>query len=231
MLIQSALHDLQIKPLLTCLLVPLAIGNFACNSAVAATLQVSNCNDAGSGSLRDALASAHSGDSIDLTSLTCSTISLTTGELNVAVDDLTLHGPGAHALKIAGGLTVPAHQYSVVHHTGHGTLHIETLAITDKFAAYEKPTSRCIVSAGTIDLVGSLVTECSGGGVFSDGFSARDSTISHSSQALYTSGGNVSIVDSTISNNISYGFCSSARRRYARLISAVSASRVSPRIS
>jgi hypothetical protein len=210
MCIRSPLHSLPIKRLVTCLLLPFAIGNFACNSTVAATLQVSNCDDAGSGSLRDALANAHSGDNIDLSSLTCSTISLKTGELNVAVDDLTLNGPGAQALKIAGGLTVPAHRYAVVHHTGHGVLHIEGLAITDNFATYgyrNKFASRCIESTGTVDLVSSTITQCNGGGVFAQGFSARDSTIDHSYQALYTSGGNVSIVNSTISDNVSYVHC------------------------
>jgi hypothetical protein len=56
-------RNLRIKPLVACLLLPLA-GELACSSVLAATLQVTNCNDAGSGSLRAARAIAHSGDSV-----------------------------------------------------------------------------------------------------------------------------------------------------------------------
>jgi hypothetical protein len=42
--------------------VALAIGDVACRSVMAATLLVTNCNDAGNGSLRAALATAQSTD-------------------------------------------------------------------------------------------------------------------------------------------------------------------------
>ena len=45
--------------------------------AHAAVRLVTNCNDSGSGSLRNTVASALSGDTIDMTGLTCSTILLT----------------------------------------------------------------------------------------------------------------------------------------------------------
>ena len=206
----AARRKLRVKPLVACLMLPLAIADLTCASiASAATLQVTNCNDAGDGSLRAALALAHSGDSVDLTALTCATISLATGELSVAVDDLTLKGPGANALTIAGGHTVPQHHYAVLHHTGQGTLHVDALRVTDVFAAYawgHEFTSRCIESTGNVDLVGSVVTNCSGG-VFANGFSARNSTISNSYQALYTGNGNVTISNSTIANNVSYVHC------------------------
>ncbi len=51
---------------------------------------VSNCNDHGSGSLREAIENAVSGDTIDLTSMGCSEITLTTGALVVLQDRLTL---------------------------------------------------------------------------------------------------------------------------------------------
>ncbi|GEM_PF-733598 len=61
---------------------------------------VSNCNDAGAGSLRAVAAQAVDGDGIDLSSLTCSTISVTSG--SIALRDVELIGPGAAALTIKG---------------------------------------------------------------------------------------------------------------------------------
>jgi hypothetical protein len=198
----NARNNLRAKPLVVGLLLPFAIGDLACTSiAGAATLPVTNCNDAGSGSLRAALASAHSGDSVDLTALSCATISLATGELNVAVDDLTLSGPGASALTIAGTQKV-TDEYSVLHHTGHGTLRIDALQITVENALYRSSgSSSCIASSGTVYLNRSIVSYCSGVGVFAHGFFARYSTISHDYQGVHTLDGNVSINNSTISGN------------------------------
>lgn len=64
---------------------------------------VTNCADSGAGSLRDAIAGASSGDTIDMSGLTCGTISLTSGQIATAVSSLTIQGPGAAALTIDGG--------------------------------------------------------------------------------------------------------------------------------
>ena len=78
-------NKLHLNPLAAFLAFPVALGGVACSSAAAAaTLPVTNCNDAGNGSLRATLALAHSGDSINLSALACGTISLSTGELVVA---------------------------------------------------------------------------------------------------------------------------------------------------
>src|SRR5689334_23816680 len=45
----------------------------------AGTIPVTNCDDSGAGSLRDAVTNAVSGDVIDLSALTCSAITLNTG--------------------------------------------------------------------------------------------------------------------------------------------------------
>ncbi len=65
----------------------------------AATITVSNTNDGGSGSLRQAIQDAAAGDTINF-SVTGS-ITLTTGELLVAAD-LVIVGPGAAGLAISG---------------------------------------------------------------------------------------------------------------------------------
>src|SRR4249919_3050701 len=59
--------------------------------AEAATVAVTNCKDAGPGSLRAAVASAASGDIVDLSLRHC-TILLTTGEIAVPQQDLRLIG-------------------------------------------------------------------------------------------------------------------------------------------
>ena len=64
------------------------------------SIVVQNCNDSGNGSLRDALNNANSGDTIDLTQLSCSTITLTTGSLLFTETTITLQGPGSKYLSI-----------------------------------------------------------------------------------------------------------------------------------
>ncbi len=65
------------------------------------TVPVTSCADDGSpGTLRAVVAGASSGDTVDMSQLTCGTITLTTGQINVYVDDLTLRGPGQNALTI-----------------------------------------------------------------------------------------------------------------------------------
>ena len=54
---------------------------------------VTNTNDSGPGSLRDALASANDGDTIDATGVS-GTILLTSGELQIN-QNVTINGPGA----------------------------------------------------------------------------------------------------------------------------------------
>lgn len=61
---------------------------------------VTNCDDTGAGSLRDAAAHADDGDGIDLTALACSTISVTSGA--ITLHDVELVGPGAGQLEIDG---------------------------------------------------------------------------------------------------------------------------------
>jgi hypothetical protein len=67
------------------------------------TLTVLNNHDSGSGSLRDAIASAKSGDTIDFApSLNGQTIALTSNELAIK-NSVDIEGPGAASLSISGG--------------------------------------------------------------------------------------------------------------------------------
>jgi hypothetical protein len=68
-------------------------------SAHAATITVTNANDSGPGSLRQAPAVAHHGDRI--TFAVSGTITLTSGGL-VVTKNVTISGPGANQLSIDG---------------------------------------------------------------------------------------------------------------------------------
>src|SRR5262249_25437487 len=69
-------------------------------SAYTATIVITNTNDSGPGSLRDALAAASDGDTIDATGVS-GTILLTIGELQIN-HKVTINGPGAENLAVNG---------------------------------------------------------------------------------------------------------------------------------
>ena len=126
-------------------------------------LFVTNCDDSGPGSLRDTIAGAASGDMVDLSQLTCSTITLTSGAIEIPQDDLYLKysGEGGTPPTIDGNFHDRA-----FHHTGTGTLKIVGLTITDgKYdntysAAPLYATGGCIDSSGSVYLGNSTVSHC-----------------------------------------------------------------------
>jgi hypothetical protein len=85
-----------------CLLICLALLCTTPISAHATTITVINTNDSGAGSLRQALADANDGDTIDFA--VTGTIGLTTGELLID-KSVTISGPGAAILAVDGNLT------------------------------------------------------------------------------------------------------------------------------
>jgi hypothetical protein len=130
----------------------------------AASIAVTNCNDSGPGSYRQAVADALTGDTIDLTNTGCSVITLTTGDVITAVDDLTLQGPGALALTISGGYT-----YRPIEHIGAGTLAINDVSIADgkKYLAdggFGNASGGCVASGqGTVAINNSWIKYCDAG--------------------------------------------------------------------
>jgi hypothetical protein len=135
------------------------------------TLPVGNCLDDNSpGSLRSVLAGAAEGDTIDLTALTCSTITLSQGPLDTSalgehqLYDVTLQGPGRDALTIeAGGLS----QVLVVGgFSGEkGTFTANDLTIAN--GTYGGSLAACIEGfGGTVALNRVDVTNCHAGGVY-----------------------------------------------------------------
>src|SRR5437773_5095787 len=96
-------------------------------SARASTITVTNTNDSGAGSLRQALADANPGDTIDFAVTTPATITLTSGELLVN-KSVTISGP------TAGHLSVNGNAASRVFHIEEVDVTISNLAITNGVA-------------------------------------------------------------------------------------------------
>jgi len=169
-------------------------------SAIGATHTVNNCQDAGTGSLRAVITAAttHSGDTLDLTTLMCSTISLKTG-INVAQNNLTLNGPGENQLTLTD---YAATKHRIFRHTGSGTLAIHNMSISNGYAgaSASAPASKggCISSAGNVNLdhvrlsgcVANGTSQATGGGIYARyQISLQHSTISGNTVSTTAPGG------------------------------------------
>lgn len=135
----------------------LVLAGTLCPSAYAdaAVRVVSNCNNSGAGSLRAIVAAASSGDTIDLSSLSCSRILLTGGELLVPQNDLEFVGRSRSALTIDGNRTG-----RVINHTGTGTLKIRHVSIAN--GRYIDPSAfgGCIRSVGNVEMIRTRLHHC-----------------------------------------------------------------------
>lgn len=144
---------------LACL--PMALAIFPTREAHAATITVNNCNDSGAGSLRDAIANAATGDTIDMTGLACREVDLTSGAINIAQHDLSLVGGPPVAMKVDAG-----HLSPVFRHSGTGTLYVKRMNIADGANYTTAPLGGCIYTAGNVELVDSIVHGCRARGIF-----------------------------------------------------------------
>jgi len=184
------------------------------------TAAVTNCDDAGPGSLREAYAGAANGDVIDLTGLTCSTITLTTGALidSPLAENVTIVGPGKDLLTIDG-----SHANRVLVHNGEQLLGLAGLTIANgSYLGYYG--GGCIYAYGDVALENAVVTGCTllatnsdnayGGAIYAHGsVQAVYSAITDSSATSPhgNSGGgavwsrSVRILASTISGNTATG--------------------------
>jgi predicted outer membrane repeat protein len=160
-----------------------ALATFA-SSAGAATITVTNTNDAGAGSLRQALADANPGDVIDLTGLS-GAITLTTGQLEID-DAVTITGPGPSVLSIDGNGA--SRVFQMDEDLGGGTVTISGVTITGGNAGDNQGGGinfYCDFGAGSLVLDDVAVTnnqsEDLGGGLYFDRCgSAADLTITNS---------------------------------------------------
>lgn len=145
---------------------------------------VTNLNDAGAGSLRQAILDTPAGGTVDFQSGLSGTIVLTSGELGIG-KALTIDGPGA------GVITVSGNKASRVFDVTGSTVAITGLTITDGFAS-----------------TGDASFNSGGGGLFISNQSQvtiTDCVISGNSSAIVGGGindtGTLSIVSSTISDD------------------------------
>jgi hypothetical protein len=156
-------------------------------SVYAATITVTNTNDSGPGSLRQALFAAVSGDTIDF-SFT-GTITLTTGPLAVN-KSATISGPGANVLAIMRSQAAPAFRILNVGPMSPGVppqVAIEGLTITNGSAVNGDGGGIFIDRRSTLTLNNSAIRGNSafnrGGGVFNNAgiLAVNSSTISGNS--------------------------------------------------
>jgi hypothetical protein len=145
------------------------------------SIPVSNCNDSGAGSLRDAVNSAVSGDTIDMTALDCSTITLTSGAIVVPVDSLTIQGPSALLLTIDGG-----YNDRVFWHLGFGELTLADVSIAHgrKYlndGGTGAAAGGCVFSTGDVTLDHAWAKYCKVG--------SNDSSVTVRGGAIYAENG------------------------------------------
>lgn len=178
----------------------------------ASDVTVTNCNDSGPGSLRDALAQAPPGTmfwAVDLTQLSCSTISLESGALGVSANAefSELFGPPYSYLdgKPAPTLTIDGNGsdrvFVNVYRQNRLDLH-NLRVVNGRFVgsgtvAASRAVGGCIYSAGFLALYESVVTGCRivgdnvsmGGGIYGQsGMELEGSEVSYNLAALSSSG-------------------------------------------
>jgi hypothetical protein len=206
-----------------CLQAALLLGT-AAPAAFAGVVQ--NCGDGGpgSGSLRDAVANADSGDTIDLSQLASkcgmvdSTITLTNGEIVISQKNLKLQGPATGTVTIRPS---DGSNSRVLNHTGSELLVLDDLIVTGgsvSAMAGDSPMGGCVLSTGDLLVVRSTISDCSvdgavafGGGIYAAGSVALlSSTIksNHASGNAYGAfGGGVAVyrsltmIDTSVSGN------------------------------
>ncbi|HEX5124162.1 MAG TPA: hypothetical protein VFV97_13020, partial [Rhodanobacteraceae bacterium] len=179
---------------------------------------VTNCDDAGGGSLRDAVTNAVSGDVIDLSGLACGKITLTNGKLSATMGDLMLLGSGVGP-DATHPLTIYGYYDQIIDH-GTGTLVISGLRLIGG-SAYGK--GGCVSSQGSLVIESSIISGCgayspaganvvaAGGAVFAaqdlwihksaitDSFAYAGTEVSYGGGVFAS--GIVTIEDSTIAGN------------------------------
>ena len=148
-------------------------------SPVFGLITVSNANDSGPGSLRQALAAAASGETIDFS--VTGTITLTSGELTIGQNQ-TITGPGASSLTIDGN-----NNSRIFYISSGATVNISGLTLANGNSANY---GGGIENEGTLNISDCVISGCDANG-FGNGFGG----------AIDNYGGTVNITTCTISGN------------------------------
>jgi hypothetical protein len=152
-------------------------------AAQADTITVTNTNDSGPGSLRQALVDANDGDTI--TFVVTGTIGLTSGELSVD-KNVTISGPGPDMLAVSRSSNTP---FRIFHVMPSQTMNVEGLTISNGNADIGGGilNDQATLTLTNCSVVNNVASQ-SGGGI-ADGFA----------------GGSLNIINSTISGNSAVG--------------------------
>ena len=190
--------------------------------AHATTITVTNGNDSGTGSLRQAIIAASPGDTINFApSLT--TVTLTSGELLID-KNLTITGPGANRLTVTRSIDFV---YFRIFNISSSTVTVSISGITiSNGSALDGPGGGGIQSAGVLTLTGCTISDnfagsqfggvLGGGGMLNDHgtMTITGCTISNNSESQGGGGGGVlndhgtmTITRCTISNNSAGSQC------------------------
>lgn len=169
--------------------------------AAAATLTVTNCNDSGSGSLRQTVTDAASGDTITFAlSPACPTITLAS-TIDIGTN-LTIDGPGASALAVSGN------NANTVFYTS-GAVTISGLTI-ENGSTPSNTYGAGIANNGSLTVTDSILSNnkgaYAGGGIFSDGWlTVTNSTLTGNSAGdgggIWSDGGTLTVTNSTLTGN------------------------------
>jgi hypothetical protein len=182
------LHGLHLSPLAASLV---SVGcALALAPLQAAAGVVTSCADSGgTDTLRHAVLTANTGDTVDMSALACSTITLASGAIPVGVADLTIKGPGQAAL------TVDAHGVSrVFTHGASGTLTLQAFTVANGHFAATDARGACIFSNAAVVLNNVTVSDCVaqgtkyavGGGVFAYDLTTVSSKITNNAAQATT---------------------------------------------
>jgi hypothetical protein len=174
------------------------------NPAQATVIPVTNTNDSGPGSLRQALAIANDGDTIDATGIS-GVISLTTGELVVG-HSVIINGPGADVLAIDANAAS-----DVFHVTSFGPVTISDLTIRNGQNNFGGGILNG--SGGTVTIINTTVSGNAapfGGGIYNSGtLSIVNSTVSGNMAGSEGAGvynaSTLTITNTTFSSNAARG--------------------------
>jgi hypothetical protein len=207
-----------------------AVFALAATDAWCAPPPVNSCaDDSSPGTLRYAVLAADDNDTIDMSQLKCTTITLQTGAINVDQDDLKILGPGAANLTIDAGGTS-----RVFAHGGTGRFDLYGMTIANGHTAgTTRALGGCIYSlSGSVGIIDTVVTGCSvtatvtagGGGIFAfndvflsgsvvTGNTATSTAATHAAAGYAVgggvfSGGSARMISSRVENNhahIEYG--------------------------
>jgi hypothetical protein len=173
---------------------------------------VTNTNDSGPGSLRNALAIANDGDTIDATGVS-GTILLTSGELQIT-HSITINGPGAGNLAVNGNAT------SRVFENFASNVTISSFTITNGLSESDSNGGGGILNHGGLILSDSSIVSNTasgfpvfpfltpGGGIYSVGSGALTVTNSIISDNVGSDGGGIAFSGGgtlTVTNNVISG--------------------------